>query len=50
MMKVGIRPIESSWLCEGKADELIVDTDAGTGKCYVSDISRLNPADIPPTS
>jgi len=38
IMKIGIRPMESSWLCEGMADELIAPHPGQENRCYVSDI------------
>ena len=43
MLQVGLRPMDSSWLCEGKSDELIVGSHDGTQRCFVSDIRRLPP-------
>ena len=42
LMKIGIRPRESSWLCEGKSDELVADESEG--RCFISDIRELAPA------
>ena len=42
LMKIGIRPRESSWLCEGKSDELVADES--DGRCIISDIRELAPA------
>lgn len=42
LMKIGIRPKESSWLCEGKPDELV--GDESEGRCLISDIRELAPA------
>jgi hypothetical protein len=39
LMQIGIRPRESSWLCEGKADELVADVSEG--RCFISDIREL---------
>jgi hypothetical protein len=39
LMKIGIRPRESLWLCEGKADELFADDS--DGRCFISDIREL---------
>ena len=39
--KIGLRPMESSWLCEGKTDELIVGHHDGSQRCFVNKIERL---------
>ena len=41
--QIGIRPVESQWLCEGRSDELIAPSPAGLDRCYVSDIRRVAP-------
>lgn len=38
LMAVGIRPRDSSWLCEGKTDELMADSES---RCFVLDIREL---------
>lgn len=43
IMQVGVRPMESSWLCEGKADELITTTPVRANLCTVSEIESLGP-------
>jgi hypothetical protein len=39
--QIGIRPMDSSWLCEGQAQELIAPNPAGLDRCYVSDIRSM---------
>ena len=41
LMKIGIRPRESSWLCEGQSDELVADESEG--RCFISDVRELPP-------
>lgn len=43
IMEIGIRPMQSSWLCEGKTDELITGSPVATNLCTVSEIERLGP-------
>jgi hypothetical protein len=43
IMQIGIRPMDSSWLCEGKNDSLIAPNPAGNARCLVSDIQFLTP-------
>lgn len=38
LKEIGLRPRESSWLCQGQDDELITDTE---NRCFVSDIREL---------
>lgn len=38
LKEIGLRPRESSWLCEGQGDELVADTE---NRCFVSDIREL---------
>ncbi len=42
IMEVGVRPMESSWLCEGKADELITAAPPPAHRCTVSEIESLD--------
>ena len=44
IMQIGIRPMESSWLCEGHAQELIAPHPGGLDRCYVSEIRPIMPA------
>jgi hypothetical protein len=44
IMQIGIRPMESSWLCEGHAQELIAPHPGGLDRCYVSEIRPIIPA------
>lgn len=41
IMQIGIRPRESSWLCEGKFDELITGSPVPGNVCTVSEIQSL---------
>ena len=38
LKEIGLRPRDSSWLCEGKTDELMAD---GDNRCFISDIREL---------
>jgi hypothetical protein len=42
-MEIGIRPMESSWLCEGKSDVLITGSPIPGNACAVGSIERLEP-------
>jgi hypothetical protein len=46
IMQIGIRPMESSWLCEGKTDVLITATPVPGNACIVGDIERLEPSGL----
>lgn len=46
IMKIGVRPSESEWLCEGKGDELGGLPSENSGRCYVSDIRELPPGAV----
>jgi hypothetical protein len=41
IMQIGVRPMDSSWLCEGKDDVLITPNATGNTRCPVSDIRML---------
>jgi len=41
IMRVGIRPMDSSWLCEGKDEMLIVPHLPTNNRCPISDISAV---------
>jgi len=43
IMQIGIRPMDSSWLCEGRPQELIAPNPVGVDRCYVSDIRPIAP-------
>jgi hypothetical protein len=43
IMQIGVRPVESSWLCEGKADELITAFQTQFSRCAISGIQALGP-------
>lgn len=47
IMQVGVRPVESSWLCEGKPDQLITAFDTPFSRCSISEIQALAPAPAP---
>jgi hypothetical protein len=49
IMQIGIRPMESSWLCEGHSDALITATPVSgpLADCSVGDIRRLAPPPLP---
>jgi hypothetical protein len=48
-MKIGIRPTESRWLCEGKAEELGGLPPGDNGPCFVTDIRQLPMGAVPGT-
>ena len=41
IMRIGIRPMDSSWLCEGKDEVLITGNATGNMHCPISDIHAL---------
>ena len=41
IMQIGIRPMESSWLCRGRSQELITPYPGGLARCYVSGIQPM---------
>jgi len=43
IMQIGIRPMDSSWLCQGHPQELIAPYPGGLNRCYVSDIQPVMP-------
>lgn len=43
IMEIGIRPNDSSWLCEGKGDELGGLPPDRAGRCFVNEIRQLPP-------
>lgn len=47
IMQIGVRPNDSDWLCEGKADELGGLPPDASGRCFVSDIRELPPGGVP---
>jgi hypothetical protein len=47
IMQIGVRPMESSWLCEGHADELITAFETPSSRCAISDIQALAPGAVP---
>lgn len=47
IMQIGVRPVESSWLCEGHPDELITAFQTPFSRCAISDIQPLGPGAIP---
>jgi hypothetical protein len=47
IMQIGVRPVESSWLCEGKSDELITAFQTPFSRCSISEIQALNPVAAP---
>lgn len=49
IMKIGIRPTESRWLCEGKAEELGGLPPGDNGPCFVTDIRQLPMGALPGT-
>jgi hypothetical protein len=49
IMQIGVRPNDSDWLCEGKADELGGLPPDTNGRCFVSDIRELAPGSVPGT-
>jgi hypothetical protein len=44
-MKIGIRPMESSWLCEGESQQLIAPHPGGLDRCFVSDVRPMAPGE-----
>jgi hypothetical protein len=48
-MQTGVRPMQSSWLCERKSDVLITGTGVPGNACVVSQIQSLasGPASAP---
>ena len=44
IMQIGVRPVESSWLCEGMPDELITAFETQFNRCPISVIQALGPA------
>lgn len=44
IMQIGVRPVESSWLCEGRSDELITAFQTPFSRCPISGIHALAPA------
>jgi hypothetical protein len=46
-MKIGIRPIHSRWLCEGKGEELGGLPPGDSGQCFVTDIRQLPTGAVP---
>lgn len=49
IMKIGIRPHDSQWLCEGKADELDGLPPGDGAECVVNEIRQLPPGAVPGT-
>jgi hypothetical protein len=47
IMEIGIRPMDSSWLCERKADELITPNPYTNNRCFIGGIERLTPDQVP---
>jgi hypothetical protein len=47
IMQIGIRPMDSSWLCEGKADELITPNPYANNRCFIGQIQPLGPGQTP---
>jgi hypothetical protein len=43
IMEIGIRPMESSWLCQGRSDVLITGDPIPQNSCEVRAIERLEP-------
>jgi hypothetical protein len=41
IMQIGVRPMDSSWLCEGKDEVLITPNATGNTRCPISDIRAL---------
>ena len=50
IMQIGVRPHDSQWLCEGKADELGGLSPETSGRCFVSEIRELPPGAMPGTT
>lgn len=46
IMKIGVRPNDSQWLCEGKTDELGGLPPDNGGRCFVTDIRELPPGAV----
>jgi hypothetical protein len=46
IMQIGLRPTESTWLCEGDAAEL-AGLPLDRNVCFVGDIRRLAPGEAP---
>lgn len=44
IMQIGIRPMEASWLCEGRDDVLITGDPIPRNDCTVSEVQSLAPA------
>lgn len=47
MMEIGVRPVDSSWLCAGKPDQLITAYQTQFSRCSISEIRPLMPAPLP---
>jgi hypothetical protein len=47
MMQIGVRPVESSWLCAGKPDQLITAFDTPFSRCSISEIRPLMSGPLP---
>lgn len=47
IMRIGVRPTQSEWLCEGKGDELGGLPPESGGQCFVSDIREVPPGAVP---
>ena len=47
IMEIGLRPSDSQWLCEGKAEELGGLPPSENGQCSVTDIRQLPVGAVP---
>jgi hypothetical protein len=47
IMQIGIRPMDSSWLCEGAADELITPNPFTNNRCFIGEIQSMAPGQAP---
>ncbi|HEY6048642.1 MAG TPA: DUF6491 family protein [Sphingomicrobium sp.] len=41
IMQIGVRPVESSWLCAGHPDQIITAYETQFSRCWVSEIEPL---------
>ena len=47
IMQIGVRPVESSWLCAGHPDDIITAFQTQFSRCSVSEIEPLGPPPLP---
>jgi hypothetical protein len=47
MMQIGVRPVDDSWLCEGRPQQIITAYDSQFSRCAITHIVSLAQGPIP---